>query len=288
MSTPGFIDFHVHVGDFGSMRQDIRGLLDQGAGGRDFDLPSLFSDPHLLIPYFKRAGAARVVLIADEGPGVDFVPTTDFVCDFRDRAGADASFFTVLGNMNPHRTKDLLAQYESDRTRGIAGYKLYPADHDFHPITPQLMEFYRRLEADGMVLMFHTGTTGQEDGIDEYGDPRLFQPILDQCPDLTVVMAHAGKPLWTEEAGRYAAEYRNCYLDTAFMKPQKILTYIPTLTEISDKVIFGSDWPVGVSSLAGHVEGIRKLGLPEEVLDNLFYNNAARVLGLTESARARA
>jgi predicted TIM-barrel fold metal-dependent hydrolase len=280
MAIPGFIDFHVHVGDFDSMREDIRNLLQGAADGRDFDLPGLFSDPKQLIPYFRAAGAHRVVLIADEGPGVSFVPTTQFVCDYRDAAGPDADLFTVLGNINPNRTTDILGQYERDRARGIAGYKLYPADHDFHPITPELMEFYRQLEHDGMVLMFHTGTTGQSDGIDEYGDPKLFQPILDAYPDLTLVMAHAGKPLWTTEAADYAANYPNCYVDTAFMRPEKLLTYIPRLVELSDKVIFGSDWPVGVASLSGHIAGIRELGLPEDVLDKLFYRNAARVLGL--------
>jgi uncharacterized protein len=280
MATPGFIDFHTHVGDFSLMREDIRGLLADAGHGRDFDLPSMFSDPALLIPYFRAAGAHKVVIIADEGPGVNFVPTTDFVCDFRDRAGADADFFVVFGNINPNRTQDILAKYASDRRRGIRGYKLYPADHDFHPVTPELMEFYKQLEADSMVLMFHTGTTGQSDGVDEYGDPRLFQPILDECPNLTLVMAHAGKPVWCDEAGNYAARYPNCYLDTAFMKPSKLLTYIPRLVELSDKVVFGSDWPVGVASLSGHINEIRALGLPGDVVDKVLYQNAVRILGL--------
>jgi hypothetical protein len=208
------------------------------------------------------------------------------VCDFRDRAGDDADFFIVFGNINPNRTDDVLAKYASDRRRGISGYKLYPADHDFHPITPELMAFYKQLEADGMVLMFHTGTTGQSDGVDEYGDPRLFQPILDECPNLPLIMAHAGKPVWCEEAGDYAARYPNCYLDTAFIRPGKLLTYIPRLVELADKVLFGSDWPVGVASLSAHVAEIRALGLPGEVVDKLFYHNAARILGLTSAGEA--
>jgi uncharacterized protein len=280
MSTRPFIDFHVHVGDYSAIREDIQELLENVADGRDFDLPTYFSNPALLAAYFRAAGAAQVVLIADEGPGVNFVPTTDFVCDFRDSATEeDQRLFTVLGNINPNRTKDIRAQYESDRRRGIRGYKLYPADHDFFPTTPELMEFYGWLQEDGLILMFHTGTTGQSDGKDEYGDPRLFQPILDAYPDLTVVLAHAGKPLWCAEAGDFAKRYANCYLDTAFIKPEKLLTYIPTLPEISDKVLFGSDWPVGVPSLDAHVTALGELGLSEEAVENLMYRNAARILG---------
>ncbi|HUC24730.1 MAG TPA: amidohydrolase family protein [Streptosporangiaceae bacterium] len=278
--VPGIIDLHVHVGDFARMREDIRGLIQATSETRDFDLPSLFSDPEQLVPYFKSAGAVRVVLIADEGPGVNFVPTTDFVCDFRDAAGESRDFFLVFGNINPNRASNILEKYESDKRRGIRGYKLYPADHDFEPVTPELMAFYHRLEEDGLVLMFHTGTTGQSDGVDAYGDPRLFKPILDECPALPLIMAHAGKPTWCGEAADFASEYENCYLDTAFIRPEKLLTYIPRLVELQDKVLFGSDWPVGVASLSDHLSGIRALGLPGEVTDKMFYHNAARVLGI--------
>jgi hypothetical protein len=262
------------------MRDDIRDLVQSTAAARDFDLPAMFSDPGELIPYFKNAGAARVVLIADEGPGVNFTPTTDFVCDFRDAAGDDRDYFLVFGNINPNRTDSILGKYESDKRRGVRGYKLYPADHDFPPVTPELMEFYHRLEDDGMILMFHTGTTGQSDGIDAYGDPALFKPILDECPLLPLIMAHAGKPTWCAEAADFARGYENCYVDTAFIRPEKLLTYIPRLIELQDKVLFGSDWPVGVSSLSGHVAAMRELGLPEEVMDKVFYHNAARLLGV--------
>jgi hypothetical protein len=287
MSIPGIIDLHLHVGDYGTMRADIRELLELTGDNRDFDLPTLFSKPDALVPYLRDSGVYKAVLIADEGPGVNFVPTTDFVCDYRDAAGPDGDIFIVFGNMNPNRCKDLIAQYEHDRTRGISGYKLYPADHDFHPTTPELMEFYGRLEADGLVLMFHTGTTGQEDGIDEYGDPRLFKPILDEFPNLPLIMAHAGKPLWCDEAGEFAATYPQCYVDTAFIKPAKLLTYIPRLVELQDKVLFGSDWPVGVSSLSGHVEAMRALDIPDGVWDKVFYHNAARLLGVSAPEQAR-
>jgi len=280
MSSTELIDFHIHVGDVSAMRADIRELVIGMAGRRDFDLPRLFSSPPDLLAYLKEEGVTRGVLIADEGPGVNFAPTTDFVCDFRDAVDPEGTFFTVLGNINPNRSPNIMAKHESDAKRGIAGYKLYPADHDFHPISDELMTFYKQLENEGKILMFHTGTTGQEDGVDELGEPMLFKPILDACPNLTVVMAHAGKPKWCDQAIEFVQTYPNCYVDTAFMKPEMILTYLPNLAEIADKVLFGSDWPVGVRSLSGHVQQIRDLGLDDKVLDKIFARNAARLLGL--------
>jgi uncharacterized protein len=280
MSEQKIIDFHVHAGDYGSLRPDIRRLLEGTSDRRDFDLKTLFSAPKALGPYLRAEGISRAVLLADEGPGVNFVPTTDFICDFRDASGETGDFFMVFGNINPNRTKDIMAKYRSDKQRGIRGYKLYPADHNFAPVTPELMEFYRALEADNMILMFHTGTTGQEDGVDEYGDPRLFVPILDECPQLAVVFAHAGKPIWCDVAADLAGRYPNLYLDTAFIKPEKLLEYLPNLADIADKVIFGSDWPVGVPSLSGHIAQISALGLPKEALNKILHDNAATVLGL--------
>lgn len=280
MTIPGVIDFHVHVGDFDRMRDDIKNLLEGTASRRDFDMKALFSDPKGLAAYLRDAGVVRTVLVADEGPGVNYVPTTDYICDFWEAAQEDKDFFIPFGNINPNRTPDVIAKYESDLKRGIKGYKLYPADHDFHPITPELMEFYGRLEADGLILMFHTGTTGQDDGVDEYGDPKIFLPILQEFPELTVVFCHAGKPIWTGEATEMARTYPNLYLDTAFIKPEKLLVYLPELADISHKVLFGSDWPVGVSSLSAHLKEMRELGLPEEAVENLFYRNAARLLSL--------
>jgi uncharacterized protein len=273
------IDFHVHVGEFDKLRGDIKGLLDEMKPARDFDLESLFSDPVELARYLREQGVERAVLLAEEGPGTNYHITTDFVCDFRDAAAATAGdFFVAFGNINPNRTPDILAKYASDAARGIRGYKLYPADHDFHPITPELMRFYRRLEADGMILMFHTGTTAQSDGVDAYGDPEIFRPIFEQCPNLIVVLAHAGKPIFCDKAADFAMHYPNCYLDTAFISPGKLLDYLPDLPRFSHKVLFGSDWPAGVRSLSGHILGFRKVGLTEEQADGILFGNAARVL----------
>lgn len=280
-AIPGVIDFHVHVGQFDRLRDDIKGLLAKKSASRDFDLPALFSDPAGLVRYLTDSGVSGGVLLAEEGPGVNFHMTTDFVCDFRDAAQQEATnFFVAFGNINPHRTVDILAKYRQDVKRDIGGYKLYPADHAFHPITPELMEFYGALESDGKILMFHTGTTGQSDGVDKYGDPELFRPILDDFPGLTVVLAHAGKPLWCDTAAKMAADYENCYLDTAFISAEKLLGYLPRIADIADKVLFGSDWPVGVASMSGHIAALRDLPLPADALDKILYRNAARILGI--------
>jgi hypothetical protein len=279
-SRSGVIDFHVHVGDFRRLRADIQRLLVQLRPEQDFDLEELISHPKELARYLRREGVEKAVILAEDGPGTNFHITTDFVCDFCDAAAEEGDMFVPFGCINPNTTPDLLKKYESDRSRGIRGYKFYPADHNFHPITDDLMRLYERLERDGLILMFHTGTTGQEDGVDIYGDPAIFRPILDQFPALTVVMAHAGKPIYCKEAERCALEYENCYLDTAFIAAEKLLVYQPNLEHFSHKILFGSDWPAGVRSLSGHVADLRKSGISSGSLERILSANAHKVLRL--------
>lgn len=280
VSTAGVIDFHVHVGDVRRLRNDIRRLLMKQKKDRDFDLENLFSNPRELVKYLRREGVEKAVILAEDGPGTNHHVTTDYVCDFRDAAAEDGAVLIPFGCMNPKRTANILAQYEADLRRGIAGYKLYPADHDFNPVSDALMRFYAQLEREGLVLMFHTGATAQQDGVDAYGNPDIFRPILEAFPMLTVVMAHAGKPLYCTEAERCALEFENCYLDTAFIPAGKLLFYQPNLERISHKVLFGSDWPAGVRSLSGQVADIHQIGISGAARERILSTNARKVLRL--------
>jgi hypothetical protein len=276
----GVIDFHVHVGDFRRLRSDVRRLLLAQRAAQDFDLEELFSSPKGLARYLRREGVEKAVILAEDGPGTNYHITTEFVRDFCDAAAGEGDIFVPFGCINPHRTADIIGKYEADLARGIRGYKLYPADHDYHPITDELMRFYARLEGDGQILMFHTGATAQEGGVDEYGNPDIFRPILDGFPRLTVVMAHAGKPIYCKQAELCARQYDNCYLDTAFIAANKLLEYQPNLEQISHKILFGSDWPAGVRSLSGHIDEIDRLGISAEALDRILSANARQVLRL--------
>jgi len=281
-SRSDVIDFHVHVGDFRRLRADIQRLLLQLKAEQDFNLEELISRPRELARYLRREGVEKAVILAEDGPGTNYHITTEFVCDFRDAAAEEAGMFIPFGCMNPTYTSNIIEKYESDLSRGIRGYKLYPADHNYHPITDELMRFYERLDSDGLILMFHTGTTGQDDGIDEYGDPAIFRPILESFPSLKVVMAHAGKgkPAYCKEAEICALQYANCYLDTAFIAADKLLAYQPNLERFSHKILFGSDWPAGVRSLSGHIAALGRSGISSQSLDRILSANARRVLQL--------
>jgi predicted TIM-barrel fold metal-dependent hydrolase len=62
-------------------------------------------------------------------------------------------------------------------------------------------------------------------------------------PDLTIIMAHGGRPLWMDEAFFVLRRHENVYLELSGIPPKRLLEYFPRLEEIGDRVLWGTDWP---------------------------------------------
>jgi hypothetical protein len=58
-----------------------------------------------------------------------------------------------------------------------------------------------------------------------------------------------------------------------------VMTYIPELDRLTEKVIFGSDWP-GMRWIRRNMEAIGKLPLAAEGVERILGGNAARLLRL--------
>ena len=55
---------------------------------------------------------------------------------------------------------------------------------------------------------------------------------------------------------------------------------VPRLTDISEKVLWGTDWPApGVTSLRKNIAEFRALGYGEDVERRVLWDNAARLFG---------
>ena len=68
-------------------------------------------------------------------------------------------------------------------------------------------------------------------------------------------------------------------MEIAGLPPRRLLTYFPDLERVSDKVLFGSDWP-SVPTMKGNIDAIRALALSEGAKERILGGNAARLLKL--------
>jgi uncharacterized protein len=97
-------------------------------------------------------------------------------------------------------------------------------------------------------------------------------------PDLVIILAHGGRPLWMEQAFFLVRRFPNVYMDVSSIPPKAILRYFPRLLEIASKVLYGSDWPSpGVRSMADNLRDFRALDLPAEPLQQMLSGTAAKL-----------
>jgi uncharacterized protein len=125
-----------------------------------------------------------------------------------------------------------------------------------------------------------------------YGNPLELEDMLVEFPDLKVYMMHAGGGggPYSEYALMMMAMYPQLYVDVG------VLSWLPGLDEVLinflqqaknrrvlDRVMFGSDqmvWPEAIGMAVDRINRYDFLTADEKA--DIFYNNAARFLGLSE------
>jgi hypothetical protein len=97
-------------------------------------------------------------------------------------------------------------------------------------------------------------------------------------PDLKILLAHGGRPLWMEAAFFVVRRHPNVCLEVSGIPPARLLEYFPRLEEISDKTVWGTDWPSpGVKSMRQNVEQFQQLPLADATRQKILYENGLRV-----------
>jgi predicted TIM-barrel fold metal-dependent hydrolase len=265
-------DFHVYAGDFWQLADDMRALLVRRPMEPGVDVAATFSEPKKLAAYLAQNGVRRAVVLAECGPGSNFSIDGRMIARFC----RGNPIFVPFGNINPH-FHDTVAEWEHSVALGIHGFKFYPAGHSFDPLADEMQQVYRRCERFAMPVMFHTGLTAQRDASEAFIRPRDFIPILDRYPDLAVILAHAGKPVWHEEALEVIKRFPNCYLDTALVDPATVAALLDAAPQVAERVLFGSDWPV-CGPYSSVVEGLLAQALDQQTREGLMGGNADRLL----------
>ncbi len=261
-------DMHVHVGQFDLLRDDIQALLKKKPFEADADMPTLFSNPTHLEKYLRSNGVERAVILAECGPGTNYTIDSAMVSKF---AGKNP-FFIPFGSINPHY-HNIEEEFWKSLELGIRGFKLYPADHSFAPSQKEMVEIYKYCEERHLPIMFHTGLTAQRDANEQFINPKDFSFIAKTFPKLNLILAHAGKPHWYDEAIEIIATYPNVYVDTGLVSPEDLKYLCCHASNITNKILFGSDWPVA-GSYSQLIQGYLQSGISKEILQKVMFNNA--------------
>jgi uncharacterized protein len=277
----GVTDCHVHINPVWEMRPEARALI--GNVAPDELRVAVQTDPAAFLAYLDRSGVDRAVLINYVSPEVVGYTekANEFVADY---VRADPDRLVAVGGLRATRA-DAGAEVERLVTRlGIRGIKLHPPHQGFAPnayvdgTVPGLRDLYAACERLGVPVIFHTGTSVFPGARNRFGQPLLVEDVAVDFPELTIVLAHGGRPLWMDEAMFLVRRFPRVYLEVSSVPPARLLEYFPDLGRWADRVLFGSDWPgPGVRDIGANLAAFRALPLAAEVQRAILEENPERV-----------
>ena len=192
--------------------------------------------------------------------------------------------FVGFGSVDPLKGKVAIDELERIEQLGLKGVKLHPSLQAFAPDDERHWPLYEKCQEIGLVLLFHTGTSGIGAGQPggqgirlDYARPIRLDAVAASFPDLQIIAAHFGYP-WHLELLAMALHKTNIYIDISGWAPR----YIPTEVmrdmkgRLQNQFLFGSDYPFIQPKRC--LEELSGLDLPAEVLQKVLLENGKRLL----------
>ncbi len=195
------------------------------------------------------------------------------------------SRFSGFGTISFDHLKPMraLAQLEQLKSYNFIGVNLQPTFFGISIDDRRLYPVYAKAVELGLIVSFHTGVNFSVDHPIRNGSPLLIDQIACDFPELTMIACHSGWP-WVVEMVAVARKHPNVYLDFGGIAP-KYIGAAGTGWEVmrsmmnnllSNQILFATDWPVMDQSRA--ITEWREMGLKDEVLNKLFYQNAQKLI----------
>ena len=204
------------------------------------------------------------------------------------KSGGKAIPFMSLHPLDPNW------QDEYDRCvgdLGCKGIKLGPNYQDFDPTSPEAFRLYARLEADGIPIIFHQGTSPMQEAPLTYAHPLTTEKVALAFPRLTMILAHLAHP-WQVDCLSVVRKHPNVWADVSaqFYRPYSFWEGMRKFHEwgATQKILFASDWPV--TRPQDNIDALRGLnkfakdhhlpGIPEEEIEGIIHRDALDALGV--------
>jgi uncharacterized protein len=281
------IDTHVHIEKDGHGHPALPTELTQAAAGY-FGTPPERLTVDETAEYYRERNMAAVVFTVDAGTRLGHAPnsTEDIVRG----AARNNDVLIPFGSVDPHAPDALSRIRYLAGELGVRGWKFHPTLQDFDPSDHRYFPLYALLEELGLPVIFHTGQTGigarMPGGFGlrlSLSNPMLIDDVAAAFPALTIILAHPSVP-WQDEALAIATHKANVFIDLSGWSPKY---FSPELvrqarSRLSDKVLFGSDFPMITPDR--WLGDFADLGISKDVEEKILLTNAVKVLALEETA----
>ena len=279
-STFPVFDAHIHVGPNDQLKERARDALMQGRDDLDL-IEKVDCSADELLSAMDAQGIDRAVLVTSVSPEVMGLTArvnpwiARYVEGHRDR-------LVPVGGIHPRHTRDvagemtkLLDDYHLGAIKIHPPHMELPANA-YRIDCPSLADVYRLAGEAKRPVLIHTGTSVFPGARNVYADPMACDDVAVDFPGTTLVLCHAGRPLWYDTAFFLVRRHPNVWLDISGVPPKKLLDVLPRLSEVADRVLWGTDWPsMGVRSMRQNVEEFLSLPLPDDAKRKILFDNAA-------------
>lgn len=252
-------------------------------GRKDYaDVEKYSADPKAFLAFLDKLGVERAGLINYVAPKIiGFTPeVNDWSAKY---CSAASDRLIAFGGVLPGTVPDSGAEVDRLAKIGIRAIKIHPSHqvlspNDYLDGNRELAAIYERAQANGMPIMIHTGTSIFPGARNLHAQPMLCDDVSIDYPNLVVILAHGGRPLWMNEAFFLVRRHKNMYMDISGIPPQKLMEYFPRIEDVADKVLWGTDWPgPGVPEIKGNIEKFLALPIGPPAKRKILYDNAARL-----------
>jgi len=282
MNIP-IVDMHVHIQPWDMLKPEARAVMTAHRRPEELALLQDFlRNPQALLRWMDAQGIQAMALINYSSP--DVMGFTDDVNDFVTKFCAVApDRLIAVGSLHPRLTPNPADFIRTWIDRGLRAFKLHPPHQLVYPNdylhgNRHLEALYAICQEAGVPVIVHTGTSIFPGARNRFGDPIHLDDVAVDFPNLRIVMAHGGRPLWMNTAFFLLRRHPNMFLDIAGIPPRSLLEYFPRLAEVADRVVFGSDWPgPGVPGIRANADTFWALPLPESVRRQVLYENYRRL-----------
>ena len=187
---------------------------------------------------------------------------------------------------------------------GMKGVKFHPTA-GFYPDNPEFFPFYEKCIELDIPLHSHVAALTPALVESKYADPIYLDSVAANFPELKIILIHFGGLTWTQKCTEIMCSRPNVYVEISshqiqvLTRPKEWLTNLRGILDtpqmfgkpLSDRIMFGSDWPYleYIMKEGAWIDWIKKI--PEEgnkyglnfkkrEIQKILGLNAKKILGI--------
>lgn len=275
MSVPGTIDAHVHLMPPRLMAA-IRDSLSAEAGWT-FDHPT---EREAMEEHLRAAGIERYIALPYAHKPDMATELNDWVLTAASASEMAIPFATV------HGEDDVGAVVREAFEAGARGLKFQCPVQECGPADPRLDPAFELAAEYDRPVVFHAGTAPMFESSPHVGADQFAQ-FVESYPEVRACAAHMGT-FEADEFLQFARDHDEVFLDTTMaLSPRTpdVVGFDPAeitddvLIELSESVMFGTDFPNVPYPYEEERRGLLERDLPESVYEDVFRRTAERFVG---------